>query len=127
MNETEHLLTCVAEEGCEIGQRACKAIRFGLSEIQPGQQEDNKRRLEREIADLLGTARMLGLTIREEDIIAKIEKLKKYMGYSREIGTLEDQVTGICGASSGSGIGCDREPGHLGLHENSLCSITWGS
>lgn len=94
MNETEYLLTVVAEESSEVGQRACKAIRFGLSEIQPGQQEDNKRRLEREVADLMGTARILGLEIREEDIIAKIEKLKKYMDYSRQLGTLGDQGRG---------------------------------
>jgi hypothetical protein len=127
MNETEYLLAVVAEESGEIGQRACKAIRFGLTEIQPGQQEDNQRRLEREIADLMGTARMLGLTIREEDILAKIEKVKKYMEYSEEVGTLEVEQSGICGASSGGGIGCDKRPGHRGLHANSLCSITWGS
>ncbi len=100
MNETEYLLSCVAEEGCEIGQRACKALRFGLEEVQPGQNEDNRRRLERELADLIGTARLMGLTIREEDIAAKIEKLKKYMGYSREVGTLEKEskveVSGRC-------------------------------
>lgn len=98
MNETEHLLTVVAEESSEVGQRACKAIRFGLAEIQPGQLEDNKRRLEREIADLLGAAKMLGLTIREDDVTAKIEKLKKFMGYSKELGTLETKIEHCQGA-----------------------------
>ena len=90
MNATDHLLTILTEESAEVGQRSCKAIRFGMSEIQPGQQEDNQRRLEREIADLIGTARMLGLEIREEDIAAKIEKVKKYMQYARELGTLKE-------------------------------------
>jgi DNA-directed RNA polymerase subunit M/transcription elongation factor TFIIS len=95
MNETEHLLTVLTEECAEVGQRACKALRFGLSEIQPGQPEDNKRRLERELADLMATAELLGLTVRGEDKAAKREKLKKYMDYSREIGTLEKKKRSI--------------------------------
>ncbi len=89
MNKIEHLLTVVSEESAEVGQRACKAIRFGLSEIQPGQQEDNKRRLERELADLMATAELLGLQIKDEDKAAKREKLMKYMDYSRIAGTLK--------------------------------------
>ena len=89
MNKTEHLLVVLAEECAEVAQRASKAIRFGLSEIQPGQLEDNKRRLERELADLLATADLLGLQIRDEDKVAKVEKLKKFMAYSRETGKLE--------------------------------------
>lgn len=88
MNEQEHLLTVLSEECAEVAQRACKAARFGLSEIQPGQHEDNKRRIERELADLMATADLLGLKVRDEDKAAKTEKLKKYMGYSREMGTL---------------------------------------
>lgn len=91
MNETEHLLTVLSEECAEVAQRASKAARFGLSEIQPGQPEDNKRRLERELADLMATADLLGLTVRDEDKAAKLEKLKKFMAYSRENGTLEDR------------------------------------
>lgn len=91
MNEQEHLLTVLSEECAEVAQRVCKAARFGLSEIQPGQHEDNKRRIERELADLMAVADLLGLRVRDEDKAAKIEKLKKYMGYSREIGTLEDR------------------------------------
>lgn len=90
MNELEYLLMVVAEECGEVAQRASKAARFGLSEIQPGQPDDNKRRLERELADLVATAELLGLTIREEDKAAKIEKLKKFMAYSREKGLLID-------------------------------------
>lgn len=89
MNEREHFLTVLSEECAEVAQRACKAIRFGLEEIQPGQEENNKRRLERELADLMATAELLDLNIRDTDKDAKKEKLKKYMKYSREIGTLE--------------------------------------
>lgn len=92
MNETEHLLTVLSEECAEVAQRACKAARFGLTEVQPGQQEDNTRRLERELADLLAVADLLGLRVREEDKAAKIEKLKKFMGYAREVGTLKNDA-----------------------------------
>lgn len=91
MNETEYLLTVLSEECAEVVQRASKAARFGLSEIQPGQNDDNRRRLERELADLMATADLLGLRVRDEDKAAKIEKLKKFMDYSREVGTLEDR------------------------------------
>lgn len=90
MNKTEHLLTVLSEECAEVAQRACKAARFGLSEVQPGQEEDNTRRLERELADLMAVAEILGLRVRDEDKAAKREKLKKYMDYCRELGTLED-------------------------------------
>lgn len=88
MNKTEHLLTVLTEECAEVAQRACKAARFGLTEVQPGQHEDNTRRLERELADLMATAELLGLRIRDEDKAAKMEKLKKFMDYARKIGTL---------------------------------------
>lgn len=89
MNEREYLLTVLVEECAEVAQRACKAMRFGVAETEPGQPDDNKRRLERELADLVATAELLTLTVRDQDKAAKIVKLKKYMQYSREIGTLE--------------------------------------
>lgn len=89
MNECEHLLTVLIEECAEVAERACKALRFGLAETQPGQPDDNRRRLERELADLVATAELLTFTIREEDKAAKVMKLKKYMQYSRELGTLQ--------------------------------------
>lgn len=92
MNDREHLLTILSEECAEVAQRASKAIRFGLYEVQPGQPKNNKWRLEQELADLMATAEILGLEVRVADKVAKLEKLKKYMGYAREVGTL-DQPT----------------------------------
>lgn len=89
MNTLQHLLTILAEECAEVAQRASKAIRFGLHEVQPGQHEDNKRRLERELADLVATAELLELEIRELDKADKKEKVKKFMVYSAEKGTLD--------------------------------------
>jgi len=89
MNDIEHLLTVLAEEGCEVAERACKAMRFGMNEIEPGQPDDNRRRIQKELADVVATAELLGFTILEEDKAAKREKLKKFMEYARSLGTLE--------------------------------------
>lgn len=109
MTELEYLLTTLSEECAETAQRASKAIRFGISEIQPGQNEDNKRRLEREYAEIVAVGDLLGLQIREEDKAAKHEKLKKFMDYSRQIGTLEKEKCIDCGEK------------HL-PHENPFCN-----
>ncbi len=89
MNEIEHLLTVLAEESSEVTKDACKALRFGLDDIEPGQGDHNLRRLEREVAQLVAVAELLGLWIRDEDKAEKILKLKKYMDYSRQRGTLD--------------------------------------
>ena len=88
LNETEHLLVCVIEEGDEVGFTGCKALRFGLDHIWPEKGETNRRILERELAQLLAVAELLGLKIRDEDKVAKVEKLKKYMKLSKELGML---------------------------------------
>lgn len=89
MNKKEYLLTCLTEECAEVSQRASKAIRFGLFEIQPGQRENNTRRLERELAEAVAVADLLGLRVREKDKASKVKKLEKYMKYSRKLGTLD--------------------------------------
>jgi len=91
MTHTEHLLTVLAEECAEVAQRASKAVRFGLTEIQPGQGDDNRRRIEKELADLVATAELLGLRIRDEDKLAKKDRLAQYMTYSQKVGTLDSR------------------------------------
>ena len=88
MNTTEHLLTILGEECAEVAQRASKAARFGLTEVQPGGTQNNARMIEREMGDLMAVFEMLGFRIWEEDKYAKIAKVKKYMEYARNIGTL---------------------------------------
>jgi hypothetical protein len=93
MNTTEYLLSCLVEECAEVIQRATKAQRFGLSEIQPDQELDNQQRLEAEVSDLMGTLELLreegiGLIGPSEAIQAKMHKVRKFMDYSREQGAL---------------------------------------
>lgn len=45
MKRHEHLLSILAEECCEVGQRVSKALRFGLDEVQPGQDLSNAERI----------------------------------------------------------------------------------
>lgn len=93
MTETEHLFTIVMEECCEIGQRASKAKRFGIDEIQPGQSLSNAERIMGEYADLVAMIHMLqdrkllpGLDFRLVE--AKKEKVAHFLEYSRQQGTL---------------------------------------
>lgn len=93
MNTTEYLLSCLIEECAEVIQRATKAQRFGLREVQPEQELTNEQRLAAELADLTATLELLwneGLRLFTEEgaVNAKKAKVKKFMDYSRELGTL---------------------------------------
>ncbi len=97
MNKIEYLLVCLNEECVEIAKDATKALRFGLNdrnELAPDS-KTNAERLMSEVNDLLGVMNMLV----EECVIPpywqneaeqgkKIEKVNKFMKYSRDCGTL---------------------------------------
>lgn len=97
MNRVEHILTIVGEECAEVAQRASKAARFGLSEIQAGQDLDNRERILYEFADLCGALELLndGCLIEEvvsglrSQIDAKKAKVEKYLDYSLQVGSLQ--------------------------------------
>lgn len=96
MNRIEYLLACLAEEGCEIGQRATKAQRFGITETQPNHDSDNTERLVGEINDLLGVVELLhdhGIDMASVGdraaISTKKAKVLHFMRYSEELGTLD--------------------------------------
>lgn len=97
MNRTEHLLSCLAEECCEVGQRVSKALRFGLSEVQAGQPLTNAERIAEELRDLWSVVLMLSdegqLGLAEmwptvEQTRAKRDKVERFMSISREQGVL---------------------------------------
>lgn len=105
MTETEHLLDCITEECAEIIQRVSKALRFGLREVQPGQDLTNEQRIVAEFHDLRGVLEMLharGLLLATDDgllanhdqrdaINAKKHKVRKFLDYSRSLGTLTEE------------------------------------
>lgn len=97
MTRTEHLLVILSEECAEVSQRVTKALRFGLTEIQPGQSASNGYRIIEEYADLLAVAGML----MEENALPRFEnlgpliqskrqKIEQFLVYSaNSCGTLE--------------------------------------
>jgi hypothetical protein len=99
MNRAEYILSIVGEEGNEVAHRVCKAVRFGVYEVQPGQPDDNGSRIRDEVYDLIGAyifaADEAGLPPLhlDPDIIASIAankraKIEKFMAISREQGVL---------------------------------------
>ncbi len=94
MNRAEYLLTCLAEECVEVAQRAMKALRFGLSEVQTGQDKTNIERIEEEFIDLLTVMAVFQKENSVPQNLAfgfnkKLEKLQKYMEYAKSVGTVD--------------------------------------
>lgn len=95
MNRKEHLLVCLAEECAEVAQRVSKALRFSLSEIQPGHHLTNEERIEGEFHDLCAIAEMLcseGVIITwpsPETVAAKKAKVEQYLIHAANNGTVD--------------------------------------
>lgn len=87
-----HLILSTSEGGS--AQRATKALRFGLDEIQKGQDLTNAERITYEFNDILATMELVkdecDVEIRDDHMCAlKKLKLAKYLKYSEELGTLK--------------------------------------
>ncbi len=96
MTRQEYLLTKLMEECCEVAQETAKAKLFGVHE-QRDLPTSNRERMQKEYNDVLAIVDMLnlaGVTLyRDEALIAaKKEKVERYMRYSRECGTLQDEA-----------------------------------
>lgn len=98
MKTDEYLILLLAEECAEISEvcsriaiRAFKALRFGISEVQPGQLQDNAQRLLAELVDIAGTIEYLVDSgfITRDDIKAKKCKIARFLDYSRQLGVIE--------------------------------------
>ncbi len=98
MNHIEHILSCVSEEAHEVGQRACKAVRFGLDEVQPSQSLTNWERIVGEFHDLYSVLILLAeesgrdwidLAPTPEIIEAKRVRVEKFMLLAESTGALE--------------------------------------
>lgn len=94
MNREEHLLSCLAEECAEVAHRVSKALRFGLSEVQPGQASDNARRIAAELGDLVAVGNILvnegSIPEPMVDTKSKLSKIERFMAISRHQGVLTD-------------------------------------
>lgn len=97
MTTTEHLISCLGEEGAEIAQDCSKINRFGIDDRYPQGGDSNQEKLVNELNDLLGVAQIL---VRMEVIpsdwqseskqSSKRAKVLNYMQYARERGTITD-------------------------------------
>ena len=93
--EIDHLMLTLAEECAEVIQRVTKAQRWGLREIQPGQELNNEQRIRYELNDLYAVIDLLyerqGVELfrDNEQVIAKKAKVLHFMDYARQIGELE--------------------------------------
>ena len=96
MTRIENLLVIVAEECGETAQRATKALRFILEEIQPGQELTNAERLVYEFNDivavmeLLEEAGVIKNAIDTEAIAKKKARVAKYLERSVALGVITD-------------------------------------
>ena len=103
MTRLEHLLTTVAEEAVEVAQRATKALRFGLEQVQedaddrPEQNPErltNRQRLMDEFFQLRAVLGMAGMDAwdnsgRAKTVEArKVANVERYLERSRRCGTL---------------------------------------
>lgn len=95
MNRTEYLLTQLADECIEVAQRCHKALHFGLTETQPGQDKTNAQRIEQELQDFYGVVDMLddeGIISMGLDHVAMADKKRKvehFINYARKCGTVK--------------------------------------
>lgn len=96
MTRRDHLLVILMEECAEVAQRASKALRFGLDEIEPDQEEEetNAQRLSREFADLRAAWELLldDCAVSDGPMNVRVQrkktKVEKFLLYSREQGRL---------------------------------------
>ncbi len=98
MTGQEHLLACLIEECAEVSHRCCKALRFGIDDKDPTVTQATTERMliSSELDDLLAVVEMLyerGILKRNnsqaEAILAKKEKVLKFMTYAKAAGVLQ--------------------------------------
>lgn len=94
MTRQEHLLVIAAEECAEVAHRIAKILRFGINDVEPGQELTNKEQLSLELDHIMAMARMLSdesLIFRHHDETAvrgKIVAVEKWLLHAKQQGTL---------------------------------------
>lgn len=96
MNLKELLLIKLMEECAEVQQICSKTLRFGTEESYNCESGTNIARLEDELLDVFACIYSLSIlgTIKlpqynDPGMQSKLERIHKYMGYSKELGILE--------------------------------------
>lgn len=98
MTRRELLLAQVAEEAGEIAQMAVKCLRFGEGEVYADRSANpgllsNRERLISELSDLMGVVELLKIPFGlEEQATAKKFKTERMLGYSQNLGILEEEL-----------------------------------
>lgn len=95
MNRRKYLLSCLSEENGEVIQESCKAIRFGLDDINPKTKESNANAIHREMIDVIAVYLMVFENEQDKvidinnlscniinEVIKKQEKVEKWLNYS---------------------------------------------
>jgi hypothetical protein len=95
MNRKQLLLIQLMEECDEVSQRASKALRFSLEEIQKGQELSNSQRILYEFNDLVAVMEKLqeegvfDVIYDGESIKLKKDKIEKFLNYSKQLNILK--------------------------------------
>ena len=99
MNNAEHLLTCLAEEGCEIAHACHKSLRFGLDDrnvLNPNG-PTNRERIVEELNDLMAVIGILQARgVIPDDWQSwkkqgdKDRKVERFMDYAKKHGALKE-------------------------------------
>lgn len=94
MNEEQLALTKIMEECAEIQKICSKSIRFGIYNV--NKDRSNYEKLKEEFKDLyvaiLNLSKQSEIDIplpNEEEINLRLERIKKYNNYSKELGILK--------------------------------------
>lgn len=97
MNRNEYLLTCLAEECAEIQKDVCKALRFGIDDLDPHKSDaTNRQKIASECCDLVAVIELCeeaGIIDRTGSLLQieqKKSKVLKWMEYSRNTKSLLD-------------------------------------
>lgn len=101
MNRKEHLLTILSEECNEVAQAVSKALRFGLQDHHPkNNNKTNENLIIEEYIQLVGTMNLLiedGIIrcppAREfvEGAESKKCKIEKWIKYAKKVGTVREE------------------------------------
>ncbi len=99
MNREQHLLVILSEECSEVIKDVSKALRFGLKDGYSGSSKINSDNISSELMDIFAVVIMLVKegSIKElnwdvDVLLKKIKKIEKYLLYSKEKNTLQDET-----------------------------------